>query len=142
MAGRFVICLWLLASVATSAQSPVVTPGEIRCATCALTGQTPDPPGFDASQIDFVPKPIPVFTDNQTLRISVIARVVHASPLMVEVLDSAFQVLDRNMKIVVRDQHDGKDPATCGEPSRVAVVDLASKPVVVTLRLNESSPAA
>ena len=120
-----------------TAQAPAIAPGEIRCPGCFLTGQKPALPGFEASQIAFVANPVPAFLENQTFRIKLIARVVHAAPLVLETLDSAFQVVDRSMKVVEDDRDGGRDPATCGGPSRIEAVDLASKPVVASLKVND-----
>jgi hypothetical protein len=122
---------------AVTAQAPAIAPGEIRCPGCSLTGQKPALPGFEASQIAFVANPVPAFHENQTFRINLIARVVHAAPLVLETLDSAFQMVDRSMRVVEDDRDGGRDPATCGGPSRIETVDLASKPVVAALKVND-----
>jgi hypothetical protein len=67
----------LLAGAPVSAQPPAVAPGEIRCPECAASGQKPAPPGFDASQIEFVPAVIPAFMNGQTFRMTIVARVLH-----------------------------------------------------------------
>ena len=41
------------------------------------------------------------------------------------------------MKVVRDDRGIATDPSTCGGPMRMQVVDLASKPVVSTLQLND-----
>jgi hypothetical protein len=132
-----VVCVCLLVPAAVIAQPRPVAPGEIRCPQCSLTGQKPEPPGFEASQVAFVPDPIPAFHENQTFRINMIARVVHAAPLVLETLDSTVQMVDRSMKVVEEDRGSGRDPATCGGPTRYDEVDLASRPVVSALKLND-----
>lgn len=131
------VCLCLLASAPAFAQPRTIAPGDIRCAHCAGAAQRPDAAGFDASTIEFVPNPVPAFHEGQTFRINLIARVVHAAPLMLETLDSGFEMVDRSMRVVEKDRSDGQDPATCGTPARMPAVDLASKPVVSTLKLND-----
>ena len=132
-----VVCVCLLVPAAVTAQAPAIAPGGIRCPQCSLTGQKPEPPGFEASQVAFVPNPIPAFHENQTFRINMIARVVHAAPLVLETLDSTVQMVDRSMKVVEEDRGRGRDPATCGGPTRFDEVDLASRPVVSALKLND-----
>ena len=130
-------CVFLLTAASVSAQPPTVSQGDIRCPDCALTGQAPAAAGFDASQVEFVASPIPAIHDNETFRIQIIARVVHAAPLVVEVLDSEYQTLDRNLKVVPQQRSDANDPGGCQGPHRIEAVDLASKPVVSTLKLND-----
>lgn len=137
MARWLIVCVCLLAPAALTAQAPAIAPDRIRCPGCFLTGQKPAPPGFDASQIEFVPNPVPAFHENQTFRVNLIARVVHAAPLVLETLDSATQMLDRSLRVLEDDRDGGRDPATCGGPTRIDVVDLASKPVVAALKLND-----
>ena len=137
MARWLVVCLCFLVPAAVIAQAPAIWPGGIRCPQCSLTGQKPEPPGFEASQIAFVPNLIPAFHENQTFRVNMIARVVHGSPLVLETLDSTVQMVDRSMKVVEEDRGRGRDPATCGGPTRFDEVDLASRPVVSTLKLND-----
>ena len=137
MARWLVVCVCLLVPAALTAQAPSIVPGGIRCPQCPLTGQKPEPPGFEASQIAFVPNLIPAFHENQTFRVKLIARVVHAAPLVLETLDSTVQMVDRSMKVVEEDRGRGRDPATCGGPTRFDEVDLASRPVVSTLKLND-----
>ena len=125
-----------VAMTAAAAQPAIVTPGDFRCADCRLTGQQPAPASFDDSQIDFVARPIPAFHENRTVRIRLIARVLHSAPLVLEVLDTTFQTLDRNMRVVA-EPGDDRAPEACQGPERIPVVDLASKPVVSALRLND-----
>ena len=128
--------LFVLAVTATSAPA-AIGPGDIRCSGCALTGQRPASAAFDESQIEFVANPIPSFNEGRTFRINVLARVLNAAPLVLEVLDSRHQLLDQNLQVVAEDPDNGRDPATCGGPERISAVDLASKPVVSTLALND-----
>ena len=137
MARWLIVCVCLLVPAALTAQAPAIAPDQIRCPGCSLTGQKPARPGFDASQIEFVPNPVPAFHENQTFRVNLIARVVNAAPLLLETLDSAVQMVDRSMKVVEEDRSGGRDPATCGGPTRFDEVDLASKPVVSALKLND-----
>jgi hypothetical protein len=95
-AGLFVL---LLAAPAV-AQPSTIGPGDIRCPGCAVSGQKPATAAFDASQIEFVANPAPAFVENQTIRFSVIARVLQPAPLILDVLDSRIQTLDRNMRVV------------------------------------------
>jgi hypothetical protein len=110
------LAVWvcLLAAVPVLAQPPVVVPGEIRCPDCAASGQKPAAPGFDASQIEFVPAVIPAFMNGQTLRMRIVARVLRAAPLMLEMLDVSAQMVDRAMKVVRDDQGNSADPEACG----------------------------
>ena len=128
--------LFVLAATAAPA-APAIGPGDIRCPGCALTGQKAAPAAFDQSQIEFVANPVPSFNDGQTFRVNVLARVLNRAPLVLEILDSRHQLLDRNLQIVAEDPDNGRDPATCGGPERISAVDLASKPVVSTLALND-----
>jgi hypothetical protein len=128
--------LLALTSASAFAQQTSIAPGDIRCPDCALTGQQPAATAFDASQVKFVANPIPAFHENQTFRQRLVARVVNASPLMLEMLDNRFQMVDRSMKIIERGGPD-REPKTCLGPQRIPVVDLASRPVVETLRLND-----
>ena len=137
MRARLIVCLSLLASVTTMAQSPTVGPGDIRCPDCALTGQKAAAPARDAAQTPVVSHPVSVFFEGRALRFKVIARVVQTSPLVIEMLDSLDQTLDRNMKVVAQDQSGGTDPSVCGGPQPVEAVDLASKPVVSSLQFND-----
>jgi hypothetical protein len=136
MTAHFGAYLFVLAT--TAAPPPAaIGPGDIRCPGCALTGQKPAPVAFDESRIEFVANPIPSFTEGRTFRINVLARVLNASPLVLEILDSRHQLLDRNLEVVAEDPDNGRDPATCGGPEQISAVDLASKPVVSTLALND-----
>jgi hypothetical protein len=137
MVRSLAVCVSLLIPAAVAAQPRAISPGEIRCPACSLTGQKPALPGFDAAQVAFVANPVPAFHENQTFRINLIARVVHPAPLVLETIDSAFQMLDRSMTVVEDDRDGGRDPATCGGPSRIEAVDLASKPVVSRLKVND-----
>jgi hypothetical protein len=128
--------LFVLAATAAPA-APAIGPGDIRCPGCALTGQKAAPAAFDESQIEFVANPVPSFNDGQTFRVNVLARVLNRAPLVLEILDSRHQLLDRDLQIVAEDPDNGRDPATCGGPERISAVDLASKPVVSTLGLND-----
>jgi hypothetical protein len=111
MTAHFGAYLFVLA--ATAAPPPAaIRPGDIRCRGCALTGQKPAPVAFDESQIEFVANPIPSFTEGGTFRINVLARVLNAAPLVLEVLDSRHQMLDRHLQVVAEDPDNGRDPAT------------------------------
>ena len=136
MRERLVAGLLMLMSASAFAQQTSVAPGDIRCPECSLTGQQRATAGFDASTIRFVANPIPAFHENQTFRIHLVARVVNASPLMLDVLDTRLQMVDRRLQIV-DDGRGDREPMTCQGPQRIAVVDLAAKPVVETLRLND-----
>ena len=136
MTAHFGAYLFVLAATA-AAPPAAIGPGDIRCPGCALTGQKPTPAAFDESQIEFVANPIPSFTEGRTFRINVLARVLNAAPLVLEILDSRHQLLDRNLEVVAEDPDNGRDPATCSGPERISAVDLASKPVVSTLALND-----
>jgi hypothetical protein len=127
----------VLVAGSASAQPTTVAPGEIRCVLCTLTGQKPAPGAFDTSQIEFVANSVAPFQDGQTVRINVLARVLHPAPLVVEVLDSRSQLLDRRLDVVAEDPDNGRDPATCKGPERIGLVDLASKPVVSALKIND-----
>jgi hypothetical protein len=128
--------LLILTSVSAFAQQTTVAPGDIRCPDCSLTGQQPAVTESDPSQTAFVANPIPAFHENQTFRIRLVARVLNAAPLMLDVLNARFQMVDRSMKVVDTGRED-REPATCQGPQRMPIVDLASKPVVETLRLND-----
>ena len=128
--------LFLLAATAAPA-APAIGPGDIRCPGCALTGQKAAPAAFDESQIEFVANPVPSFNEGQTFRVNVLGRVLNRAPLVLEILDSRHQLLDRHLQIVAEDPDNGRDPATCSGPERISAVDLASKPVVSTLALND-----
>ena len=96
-----IIIGWPLTAVfafaTVSAQSPA-TMGAIRCESCALTGQKPEP--SDPAKNDVVPRVEPVFfsgalngsaVPDATLRTLFIARVLGTSPLRLEMLDSRAQ---------------------------------------------------
>ena len=129
--------IFLLATASAFAQPVTVAPGDIRCTLCPLSGQRPARGAFDPAQIDFVQDPEPSFQDGHTVRTNILARVLHPAPLVLEVLDSRSQLLDRQLQIVAEDPDNGRDPGTCKGPERIASVDLASKPVVRTLRIND-----
>ena len=137
MTTHFGAYLLLLAATSGSTQPAAIAPGDIRCPGCALTGQKAGSRAFDESQIEFVANPVVSFDDGQTFRTNVLARVLNPAPLVLEILDSRHQMLDRNLQVVAEDPDNGRDPATCGGPARIAAVDLASRPVVSTLRLND-----
>ena len=144
---RFTIGLSFTAIVAAAmlAQSPA-TIGAIRCDSCGLTRQKPEP--FDPAKVDTVVRVEPVFmpggptgsaTSQVTLRMLFIARVLGTSPLRLEMLDSRPQFVDRNMTVVEDDPSGGRDPGTCG-------IDLGGRPMAVaadaksllpTLRFND-----
>ena len=132
----FLASLLILTSASAFAQQTSVAPGDIRCSDCALTGQQGAAAGFDASHIRFVANPIPAFHDNQTVRVNLVARVVNSSPLMLDVLDARFQMVNRSQKIVTNPRAD-REPRICEGPQRIPVVDLASRPVVETVGLND-----
>jgi hypothetical protein len=145
---RFTIGVSLTAvfAVATVSAQSAATNGVIRCESCALTRQKPEP--FDPAKVDTVARVEPVFmpgaltgsaTPQITLRILFIARVLGTSPLRLEMLDSRAQHVGRNMAVVVDDVLGGKDPGTCG-------IDLWERPMGVaadvksllpTLRFND-----
>ena len=128
--------LILLVAAPALAQPSTIRPGDIRCPDCAESGQKPATAAFDASQIEFVANPAPVFYENQTIRWNVIARVLQPAPLLLEVLDSRTQTLDRNMRVVETGSRAADDSAFCVvDPDQT--VDLASKAVVSALRLND-----
>jgi hypothetical protein len=129
--------LVLLAVTSAVAQPSTIGPGDIRCPNCAQTGQRPASAAFDASQIEFVVNPVPVFGQNQTIRFNVIARVLQPAPLILDVLDSRVQTLDRNMRVVGAESKGPTDSADCVFVDPHQAVDLASKTVVSTLQLND-----
>jgi len=125
--------LILLVAAPALAQRSTISPGDIRCPDCAQSGQKPATSAFDATQIEFVANPAPFFYENQTIRSNVIARVLQPAPLLLEVLDSRTQTLDRNMRVV---ETGADDSSSCVvDPDQT--VDLASKAVVSALRLND-----
>jgi hypothetical protein len=69
-AGLFV----LLVAAPAAAQPSTIGPGDIRCPDCAQSGQKPATAAFDGSQIEFVANPVPAFHENDTIRLTVIAR--------------------------------------------------------------------
>jgi hypothetical protein len=128
--------LILLVTAPALAQRSTIGLGDIRCPDCAQSGQKPATAAFDASQIEFVANPAPFFYENQTFRFNVIARVLQPAPLMLEVLDSWTQTLDRNMRVVETGARAADDSSFCVvDPDQT--VDLASKAVVSALRLND-----
>ena len=128
-AGLFI----LLVAAPALAQRSTIRPGDIRCPDCAQSGQKPATAAFDASQIEFVANPAPFFYENKTIRWNVIARVLQPAPLLLEVLDSRTQKLDRNMRVV----ETGSDDSSLCDVDPDQTVDLASKAVVSALRLND-----
>ena len=150
MFSRFIIGLPLTAVFAfatVSAQSPATT-GAIRCESCALTRQKPEP--FDPAKNDVVPRVEPVFfsealtggaRSEATLRMLFIARVLGTSPLRLEMLDSRAQHVDRKMAVVIDDVHGGRDPGTCGvdvwRTMGTMAVAADVKPLLPTLRFND-----
>ena len=150
MFSRFIVGLPLAAVFAcatVSAQSPATT-GAIRCESCALTRQKPEP--FDPAKNDVVSRVEPVFfsealtggaRSDATLRTLFIARVLGTSPLRLEMLDSRAQHVDRKMAVVIDDVHGGRDPGTCGVDvwrtmgTMAVAADL--KPLLPTLRFND-----
>jgi len=127
---------WLSAVAICSAQSPMVTPGSIRCADCAATGQQPAPPLFDEVQIGLTAQPRPAFRNNTTEQVAIIARVLMTSPLVLEVLDVQHAVVDTTLQTVARDRSIGRFPALCGIV-RVQAVDLRSRAAWSTLQFND-----
>jgi len=128
--------LILLVAAPALAQRSTIRPGDIRCPDCAQSGQKPATAAFDASQIEFVANPAPVFYENKTIRWNVIARVLQPAPLLLEVLDERTQTLDRNMRVVETGSRGADDSSFCAaDPDQT--VDLASKAVVSALRLND-----
>ncbi len=150
MFSRFVISLPLTAVFAfatVSAQSPATT-AAIRCESCALTRQKPEP--FDPAKNDVVPRVEPVFLSEAqtgsarpeaTLRVLFIARVLGTSPLRLEMLDSRAQHVDRKMAVVMDDVNGGRDPGTCGvdvwRTMGTMAVAADVKPLMPTLRFND-----
>jgi hypothetical protein len=147
---RFIIGLPLTAIFAfapMSAQSPAATDA-IRCESCALTGQKPEP--FDPAKNDVVTRVEPLFFSDAlpggarsetTLRDLFIARVLGTSPLRLEMLDSRAQHVDRKMAVVVDDIHGGRDPGTCGvdvwRTMGTMAVAANVKSLVATLHFND-----
>ena len=129
--------LVLLVAAPAIAQPSTIGPGDIRCPDCAESGQKPATAAFDASQIEFVANPAPPFDENQTIRIRVIARVLQPAPLILEGLDSRFQTLDRNMRVVETGSRAADDSSGCLFVEPHQPVDLASKAVVSALKLND-----
>jgi hypothetical protein len=128
--------LILLVAAPALAQQSTIRPGDIRCPDCAQSGQKPATAAFDASQIEFVANPAPVFYEHKTIRWNVIARVLQPAPLLLEVLDERTQTLDRNMRVVETGSRAADDSSFCAaDPDQT--VDLASKAVVSALRLND-----
>jgi hypothetical protein len=128
--------LVLLVAAPAIAQPSTIRPGDIRCPDCALSGQKPATAAFDASQIEFVANPVPAFYEDQTIRVSVIARVLQPAPLILEALDFRIQTLDRNMRVVTGSEP-ANDSSNCLLVEAHEPVDLASKAVVSALRLND-----
>lgn len=129
--------LVLLVGTPAIAQPSTIRPGDIRCPDCAVSGQKPAAAAFDASQIEFVANPTPAFYRNQTIRFSVIARVLQPAPLILDVLDSRTQTLDRKMRVVATGWGAANDSRDCLFADPNQPVDLASKAVVSALRLND-----
>src|SRR5258706_15589717 len=129
--------LVLLVAAEAIAQPSTIRPGDIRCPDCAQSGQKPATVPFDTSQIEFVANPAPVFFDNQTIRFSVVARVLQTAPLILDVLDSRTQTLDRNMRVVTTGSRAASDSSDCVFVDPHQSVDLASKTVVLALQLND-----
>jgi hypothetical protein len=134
-AALIVAIAWLTGLAPVSAQSAAPASGPIRCAHCPLSGQKPNAPSFDESQVKFVGPLRLVFHENQTIQVDVIARVLLTSPFMLEVLDGRVQLIDRNMKPVRQDVDDRND-YVCSI-SRIESVDLASKQILTRLRFND-----
>ena len=150
MFSRFIIGVPLTAVFAcatVSAQSSAIS-GAIRCASCALTGQKPEP--FDPGKADVVPPVEPMFFPGAlngsagpetTLRMLFIARVLGTSPLRLEMLDSRAQHVDRKMAVVVDDVNGGKNPGTCGvdvwRTMGTMAVAADVKSLLPTLRFND-----
>ena len=150
MFSRFVVGLPLTAVFAfatVSAQSPAGT-GAIRCESCALTRQRPEP--FDPAKNDVVTRVEPVFVSEAltgsapseaTLRFQFIARVLGTSPLRLEMLDSRAQHVDRKMAVVMDDVNGGRDPGTCGvdvwQTTKTMAVAADVKSLLPTLRFND-----
>ena len=118
-------------------QPSTIGPGNIRCPDCAQSGQKPATAAFDASQIEFVANPVPVFYENQTIRFSVIARVLQPALLILDVLDSRIQTVDRNMRVVATGSRAANDSSDCLFMDPHQPVDFASKTVVSALQLND-----
>jgi hypothetical protein len=129
--------LVLLVAAPAIAQPSTIRPGDIRCPDCAVSGQKPATAAFDTSQIEFVANPTPPFDENQTIRIRVIARVLQPAPLILEGLDSQFQTLDRNIRVVETGSRAADDSSGCLLVEPHQPVDLASKAVVSALQLND-----
>jgi hypothetical protein len=133
-------------AVATVSAQSAATTGAIRCESCALTRQKPEP--FDPAKVSVVARVEPAFmsgalTDSSapdlTLRTLFIARVLGTSPLNLELLDSRTQHVDRRMAVVLDDVLGGRDPATCGADARGGSIAVAAdvKALLPALRFND-----
>ena len=127
---------WIAGAGTTSAQSPSASPGMFRCPDCPLSGQTAGGSSSSGDQTTFVPRVVPAFHEGRSFQIAVIARVLMASPLLLEQLDHQIRTVDRDSKIV----RSGSDRAAGNSAcpiDQIDTLDLASKQVVSTLRFND-----
>ena len=127
---------WIAGAGAISAQSPGASPGMFRCPDCPLSGQTADGSSSSGDPTTFVPRVEPVFHEGESFQVGVIARVLRASPLVLEQLDSEWPDVGRDLKVI----EIVTDPARDNNSCRIAqfdTLDLASKQVVSTLRFND-----
>ena len=121
---------------AASAQSPSAIPGMFRCPDCPLSGQTAGPASSGGDRTTFIPRVAPAFHEGQTFQFAVIARVLLASPLVLEELDSEIRTLGRDLKVVNTTSDPERDKSSC-RIAKLDTLDLAAKQVVSTLRFND-----
>ena len=127
---------WTAGAGAISAQSASAVPGMFQCPDCPLSGQTAGPASSGGDGTTFIPRVAPAFHEGQTFQFAVIARVLLASPLVLEELDSEIRTLGRDLKVVNTTTDPERDKSSC-RIAKLDTLDLASKQVVSTLRFND-----
>jgi hypothetical protein len=132
----FALVCWTAGAGATSAQSPGASPGMFRCPDCPLSGQTAVGSSSSGDPTTFIPRIRAVFHEGKSFEEAVIARVLRASPLVLEQLDTQWRTLGRDLKIIEIVTEPARDNNSC-RIAQFDTLDLASKQPVSTLRFDD-----
>jgi hypothetical protein len=133
------VLILVLSSTGSAQDAPTTLP--FQCENCPLSGQRPA--AFEVARLETLPRITPTLLpvgpggEGIGIRSLFIARVLRASPLMLEVLDSRVQQIDGKMRVLMDDVSGGRDVGTCGViPQGLAVAsELAA--TVASLRFND-----
>ena len=127
---------WIAGAGATSAQSPSAIPGMFRCPDCPLSGQTAAGSSSSGDTTTFIPRVVPAFHEGESFQFAMIGRVLMASPLVLEELDSEAQSVGRDLKVISTITEPVRDNSSC-RIAQFNTLDLASKQVVSALQFND-----